>query len=162
MSMSLYEIDQAILGLADPETGEIEDFSKLDELQMARGSKIENVALWVKDLEVEISAIKAEESNLSDRRHKLENKNSNLKNWLAYALNGQKFESPKVEIRFRRSTAVEIADENALAAWCTEWRPDLLKPVKPEASKSAIRDALRKGECVEGAQLVEHSNISIK
>ena len=162
MSMSLYEIDQAILDLADPETGEIEDFTRLDELQMERDRKVENIALWIKDLEAEATAIKAEENSLAERRHGLEKKITSLRGWLAYALDGRKFESPLASIRFRRSTAVEVEDEEALTQWCEAQRPDLLKEVRPEVSRMAVRDALRRGEHIEGASLVEHQNVSIK
>ncbi len=48
--MTLYEIDKAITDLADPETGEITDFEALDNLQMARDQKIENIACYYKNL----------------------------------------------------------------------------------------------------------------
>ena len=35
--MNIYEIEQAILNLVDPETGEIADFEALDALSMAKG-----------------------------------------------------------------------------------------------------------------------------
>ena len=47
--MTLYEIDNAILECIDLETGEIIDTDKLDALQLERETKIENVALWIKD-----------------------------------------------------------------------------------------------------------------
>ena len=47
--MTLYEIDNAILDCIDLETGEIIDVDKLNELQLEKETKIENVALWIKD-----------------------------------------------------------------------------------------------------------------
>ena len=59
--MTLYEIDNAILGCVDDETGEVIDFDKLDKLTMQREQKLEGAALAVKNLTAEAEAIKAEE-----------------------------------------------------------------------------------------------------
>lgn len=58
--MNLYEIDQAILACIDPETGELIDEAALVSLQMERADKIRNVALWVKNLNASVVALKAE------------------------------------------------------------------------------------------------------
>ena len=67
--MTLYEINNAILECVDMETGEIIDSDKLSELQMAFDEKIENVALWIKDLKAESEAIK-KRLTLSPREEK--------------------------------------------------------------------------------------------
>ena len=54
--MKLYEIDQAILALVDPETGEILDYEAFSELKMKREEKIEGMALWHKNLTAEATA----------------------------------------------------------------------------------------------------------
>ena len=51
--MTLYEIDNAILGCVDDETGEVIDFDKLDKLTMQREQKLEGAALAVKNLTAE-------------------------------------------------------------------------------------------------------------
>ena len=56
--MKLYEIDEAILGCIDTETGEVIDPERLTALQMERTEKIEGVALWIKDIKAEIEAEK--------------------------------------------------------------------------------------------------------
>ena len=83
--MKLYEINEAILACVDPETGEA-DVEKLDELMLIREVKIENLALWVKELRAEAEAIKAEEEifmdevrALANRRHANERKSDGIK-----------------------------------------------------------------------------------
>ena len=68
--MNIYEIEQAITDLVDPETGEITDFEALDALSMARDEKIENVALWTKNLNAEAKAIREEEKALAEYQRK--------------------------------------------------------------------------------------------
>lgn len=66
---TLYEIDAAISGCIDAESGEIIDTERLDNLLIERSKKLEGVALWIKNLESDAAAIKAEKNAL-DRRMK--------------------------------------------------------------------------------------------
>ena len=45
---TLYEIDAAISGCIDAESGEIIDTERLDNLLIERSKKLEGVALWIK------------------------------------------------------------------------------------------------------------------
>ena len=93
--MTIYEINEGILNCIDPETGEIIDIDKLNELELERDAKIENVACWIKELKAEAEAIKAEKLALAERQRVAENKAESLKKWLAYALQGEKFKTAK-------------------------------------------------------------------
>lgn len=161
MSMTLYEIDSAIVGLVDDETGEITDEQLFDALQMERDAKIENIGLYYKDLTAEAKAIKEEEQALAARRKAAEAKAERLKHLLDYALQGQKFSTPRLKVSYRKSQTVEVAD--GFVAWADENRPDLLTYTQPKPSKSAIKDALKAGGIPEGlAHIESHENISIK
>ena len=154
--MTLYEIDESILACVDTETGEIIDAGKLEELQMARDEKIENIGLWIKDLTAEAEAIKAEEQNLKKRRQVVENKAKNLKTYLDYALDGQKFKTPRLSISFRRSESVNVTDPSKLPDELVETVIDI-KPLKAE-----IKKALKAGLIVDGAELVQALNIQVR
>ena len=80
--MTLYEIDEQILGCVDSETGEIIDEEKLAELNIAFDEKVENIALWIKNLLSEAEAIKQEKLKLGDRQKAAENKAESLKKYL--------------------------------------------------------------------------------
>lgn len=151
---SLYEIEQSILALADPETGEITDFEKLEELQLERDAKIEGVALWYKNLIAEAEMIKAEKQALAERQKACEKKAEDLKQYLETALGGQKFTTPKVQCTFRSSTSVHITAPEQLA---TEYLR-----IKTEPDKKAISEAIKSGKEVEGAELVTGFSFSIK
>jgi seryl-tRNA synthetase len=152
---TLYEINTAICDCVDDETGEIFDADKLNALLMERNAKLENVALWIKNLESDAKAIKAEKDALDKRMKSAENKAKSLKNWLSEALYYLPFETPRVHISFRKSTTAEV-DENVISKdWCVEkttYTPD----------KKAIKAALESGQKIEGASLAEHQNIQIK
>lgn len=161
--MTLYEINQAILDTIDPETGEIIDVGKLSELQMEREQKLEGVALWIKNLNAEAEAYKAEKEAFAEREKAAKNKAESLKKWLAYALNGEKMSTQKVAISFRKSEAVEIEDEERVITFAQEnGRDDLLSYKAPTVNKSAIKEVIKTGKEIPGAVLVEKQNISIK
>lgn len=147
--MTLYEINQAILDTIDPETGEIVDVDKLSELQMEREQKLEGVALWIKNLNAEAEAYKAEKEAFAEREKAAKNKAESLKKWLAYALNGQKMSTQKVAISFRKSESVEIEDEERVITYAQKnGRDDLL--------------SYKTGKEIPGAVLVEKQNIQIR
>ena len=158
--MKLYEIDEAIMACIDTETGEIIDADKLDKLTMERDAKIENVALWIKDLKAEAEALKAEKMAFAERQKVAENKAESLKKWLAYALQGEKFKTTKCAISFRKTEAVEVTDEG-LNNLMKE-HDELLTYKAPEPNKTAIKQALKDGLSVEGVQLVQNTSTIIK
>lgn len=153
--MTLYEIDQKLLDCIDLETGEILNEERLNELQMERNEKLEKVALWIKELNAEADALKAEKQAFADRQKAAENKAGSLKKWLANALAGEKFKTTKVMVSFRKTKSVEVADIFALDE-------NYVKYSEPTADKAAIKKAIEAGEIVKGAQLVEGTSISIK
>lgn len=158
--MTIYEIDQALLSLIDPDTGEIGDYGMFCELQMAKESKIENLALLIKNSIAEADAIKAERDNLYEREKAARNKADRLKKYLAEILCGEKFTSPRVAVTFRKSEAVEI-DEDFIE-WAREKAGYLLKYKDPEVNKTAIKEAIKNGTAIEFARIVQNNNIQIK
>ena len=159
MKMNLYEIEQEILNVFDVETGEILDEEKLASLQMAQEKKIENIALFIKNLESDAEQIKIEKNALAEREKRAKNKAESLRKYLSNFLAGNKFESPRVAISFRTSTSVE-ADVEALMK--VENGNEYLKYSLPTADKVAIKKALQEGIELDGCRLVTNQNMQIK
>ena len=136
------------------------DIDKLNELELERETKIEGVACWIKDLKAEAEALKNEKQALAERQKVAENKAESLKKWLAYALQGEKFKTPKCAISFRKSEAVEVTDEG-LNNLMKE-HDELLTYKAPEPNKTAIKQAIKDGLNVAGVQLVQNISTIIK
>lgn len=160
MSMSIYEIDGAILSLVDMETGEIEDEKRFDELQMERTQKVENIGLLLKNTVAEAKAIKEEEQALAARRKTAENKVERLKNLLAYALRGEKFSTPKLKVSYRKSRVVNIDPQ--FIEWAESNADDLLTHSEPEVNKTAVRDAIDSGRDIKFATIETKQNMQVK
>lgn len=160
---SLYEIDATIMSLVDLETGEILDYEAFAALKMEREQKLENMALWYKDLVAEAAMIKAEEANLAARRKACESKAERLKTYLSELLAGDKFKTPRVACSFRASKSLVIQNEEEFIRTMEQGQHyEYLTYKAPTVNKTAITNAIKSGQTVEGAELVEKNNISIK
>ena len=155
--MTLYEINEEIMNCIDEETGEIIDIDRLNELEMARDTKISNVACWFKDLKAEAEAIKAEKQALEKRQKAAENKAESLKQWLQVVLEGDKFKDARCSISYRRSERVVFED-----GFLLNNLPEQFRKVTIEPKKTEIKDYLKTGATMDGVQLVESTNIQIK
>ena len=160
----LYEIDQAILDCVDLETGEILDPEKLDALQMEREQKLEGVALWIKDLKAEAEAVKAEADKLTARKKALDNKIDGLKQWLLYALNGEKLKTARCNVYQTHSQKVVIDDEKALVdmLMTSPFGEKFLRVKEPEIDKNALKDSMKQGYEYEFAHLEQTESVVIK
>ena len=160
MSMSIYDIDDAIMSLVDMETGEIEDEKRFDELQMERTQKVENIGCFYKNLVAEAKAMKEEEANIAQRRKAVENKAERIKNLLIYALNGAKFESPRLRCSYRKASSVQVDD--SFISWAREHADDLLTFKEPTPNRTAIKAALADGREIEHAEIVTSESLQVK
>lgn len=155
MNMNLYEIEAAIMECVDEETGEIIDIEKLDSLMIARDTKIENIACWIKDLQSHSKRIKEEMDKFRAKKESVDNNISRLKAYLSGALEGEKFKTAKCSIYYMSTESVDVPDVSVLPEWA-------LRRVEPEANKEAIKKAIKSGEAVEGASLIKNQSIVIR
>ena len=165
--MNLYQIDNEILDLletepVDPETGEIlnvENYELLLSLIGDRDKKIENVACFIKNLDAEVLAIKAEEDQLAKRRKAKENKAAGLREYLSGVLlmdNQRKFESPRCRVSFRETKFADIPDEHKIS------KKYFIKKTEERLDKRSILEALKEGKRIRGAELKTRQAIQIK
>ena len=152
--MNLFEINQAIMDCVDTETGEIIDEERLNELQIAEEEKIENIALWIKNLKAEAEALKAEKEAFDKRKKAAENKAESLSKYLTNYLQGNKFKTTKVSISYRKSESLEIDNTESIPFDYIEYEPKI--------NKTDLKKAIKEGLEVEGCRIVEKQNIQIK
>lgn len=154
--MNLFELCDQVRNFEldiDEETGEILNAEELDSLELARDEKIENIALWIKNLKAEADAVKKQKDAFQLREKALNNKTERLKDYLSRNLNGEKFKTDKVVLSWRKSQAVEIEEG---------FSDERFIKYEPKISKTEIKDALKSGEMIEGARLVENNSLQIK
>lgn len=159
--MTLFQIDSEIFSLIDHDTGEVKDYEAFLGLQMERERKIENVLLLSKENSAEAVAIKAEIDALTERKASAERKAKKLLELAETALAGQPYKTPRVEVKYRKSSSVEIEDEGLFVEWAEKTAPDMLTYKAPSISKKAIGDAIKSGATIPFASLVERNNMRV-
>lgn len=153
---NLYEINTAMLECVDSETGELLDPEKLEQLCMKRDEKIANLAEWVKNLESDAECFAKEKKVFEEREKASLRKAESIKAYLANFLDGQQFSSETVEISFRKSSRVIIAEGTALP-------PEYMKrKIEINPDKSKIAAALKSGEEIAGCAIEIVHNMTIK
>lgn len=153
--MNLYQINQEILSCVDMESGELLDEEKFEALQITLEEKLEGMGCWIKNLEADAAALKAEEQALAERRKSVERTIANKKEFLTRFLNGRSFETSKVKISFRKSESLEVSDGAKIPE-------EYLRFKEPEVNKAELKKAVKNGLIVDGVQLVERQNLQLK
>ena len=160
----LYEIKEDIANLIEinadrfvnGETGEIINKADFDALQMEYSEKMEGVALGYKREVAMAEAIDAEIKALKARKDYHDKKAEGYKGFMAAELAGNKFETPKVRISWRKSEAVEVTNIDRLP----EKYLRIVTNIDPD--KKQLKADLKAGAVVDGCQLVTKNNIQIK
>ena len=156
----LYEIINEIENFdfdIDEDTGEILNASDLEQLQLDRDTKIENILLWIKNLKSDAEAYKNEKMAFADRQRRAEAKVESLKKYISYCLDGEKFNTDKVQATWRRSEAVELKEGASIIDVPTDYT---LVDIK--LNKKMIKNALKAGDEITGVELISKNNLIIK
>lgn len=159
--MTIWEIDRGMEALVDPETGELMDWEAFAALQLERENKVENMVLWYKNIVADVAEMKAAENDLKERRQKKERNAERLKSYIEEALAGEKFETARCAVSYRKSKALELGD--GVGDWlCKNGYRDLVVEQAPKIDKRGVTELIKGGVVVPGAEIVERQNMSIK
>lgn len=164
MGMSLFEIDATIRDTISQlydmmdETGELpeEGYAVLDRLQADRKAKLENIALYYKELKAEADALEAEAKKLATRAKTASKRAEFFKNYIATSMLGNgdtELKTSRCAITFRKSEKV-VTDETLARAY-------LVRKIEYAPDKKLIKELLKSGKKIRGARLEESQNIQI-
>lgn len=165
---TLYEISQDYVHLIeggfiiDEDTGEVLfDPSNIDDKEAELREKLESVSCFVKNLEAEAAAIKAEEESLAKRRKTKERKADRLRSYMLGCMDStdlRKLDTPRASLSIRKSSRVEVTDEAALR----QCAPMAFKPQPDKLDKTLLRKIMKEGGSVAGARLVDTESLVLK
>lgn len=144
----------ALLDTLDAVDGEIED-------------KLANCGAFIKQLTAEADALDAEIKSL---RYRSAAKKREIDSFKAYMMacmenaDVKKVDKPLAKLTIRQNAeSVEVADEKNFVEWAQSHdRDDLLRYSMPDINKTAVKDAIRSGADIPGAQLVRTKSLIIK
>lgn len=161
--MKLYEfnteIEKALANAINEETGEIADFEAIEKLELAKEEKVESCCLAYLNLEAEIKALAEQEEKFKKRKNTLKSKAEWLKNYIKTNVD-KPYTFTEAKITMRASEELVITDQNALEQFCKGNTELCTYEFKP--NKTAIKQALTSGITVEGVEILQKTNISIK
>lgn len=155
---TLYELQGALLQIQRM----IEDGAEglddtLESIELGVAEKLEGYAMVIKNIESDIEGLKAEEKRLAERRKAMENNVKRMKDSMYDALltvEGNRLKTDKFTFSLRKSTSVQIVDESLI--------PQQFIQTETKISKTELSKALKNGESIAGASLVENQSLSIR
>lgn len=157
--MNLYELSVAFQEVQnmdlDPEVMQ----DTLDSIEDAIENKAENIAKLIRNLESDVTAYKEEEERLKTKRQASENKVKWLKTYLEdnMKLTGKtKFKSGMFNFSIQKNPAsVNITDEKIIPE-------EFLIPQLPKIDKTSLKEILKRGIEVPGAELKQTEGLRIR
>ena len=157
--MNLYELSLAFQEVQnmdlDPEVMK----DTLDSIEDAIENKAENIAKLIRNLESDVSAYKEEEDRLKTKRQATENKVKWLKTYLEdnMKLTGKtKFKSGMFNFSIQKNPAsVNITDERIIPE-------EFLIQQPPKVDKTSLKEILKRGIEVPGAELKQTEGLRIR
>lgn len=155
--MKLYEIVEAYQNLSELE--ESEDIKKaLDVISDEFDVKAENIVKVIRNMEADEKALRDEEIRLADKRKSIGNKKENLKEYLfssMRAIGKPKMKAGIFNINIQKNPqSIKIIDENII--------PDKYKITSYKLDKKQLKEDIKEGLDIEGAELVQTEGIRIR
>jgi len=147
--------------LADMELDEQTLADTLEGLGGELEVKAQNVVMFARNLEATAAAIKEAEAQMATRRKAIENRAAGLR---AYVLTSmqvarvQKIECPFFKLGIQANPpAVDVYEPGLIPTEFMKQKP----PPPPEVDKTAIKDAIKAGQEVPGARLVQGQRLVV-
>lgn len=168
--MSIYDLSQdyknvsmlleTIVESEEPKEVEEEAREVLEIIQNQLVEKADNVAKYVKNEELEIQAINEEEKRLKELIQAREKSLDRFKEYVVQSLIELDFVKVKTSIgnlSMRKSKTIKVdIDASELPREFTRTKTTI------DADKKALKEAIEKGEKINGVELVERVNLSIR
>lgn len=155
---NLFELNEQIKNFKweiDEETGEILNEKDLDEIELAFNDKVEQLALWILEMETDVDAYEKYEKKFAGQKKSTKKKIDSVKSYMASVLNGAKFKTDRVNITYRKGESVQIDDG-------AEIPMEYLVAQEPKVDKVALKKAIKGGQTFDGITIVEKQNIQVK
>lgn len=157
--MNLYELSLAFQDVQNMDLDPDVMKDTLDSIEDAIENKAENIAKLIQNLNADVASFKAEEERLKGKRQTAERKIEWLKSYLEnnMRLTGKtKFKSGMFNFAIQKNPAsVNITDERIIPE-------DFLIPQLPKIDKTAVKELLKNGVEILGAELKQTESLRIR
>lgn len=160
------EIEEILETHCDPETGELsEEGEKLfDAKSIDRNTKLESTGLFVKREYMLLEALTKEKKEIEKAIKRHNRKVQSCKNILHFNLNGDKFETEKVRIGYRKSKALIYPELFNVEKFAEDYPEMVTVTTSMKPNGNEIRAELLAGTKfnVAGLRIEERNNVQVK
>ena len=157
--MNLYELSVSFQEVQNMELDPEVMKDTLDSIEGTLESKLENTTKVIRNRKARITALKAEENRLKKARQSEENAVKWLETYVKDSLKligKNKYEAGMFKLSIQKNPlSVNITDENILPE-------DYLIPQPPKVDKTSLKEALKNGIEVPGAELKQTEGLRIR
>ena len=157
--MNLYELSQNYLAVQEMDLDEETMRDTLDSIEEAIEDKAENIAKWIRNLEADKKAFEEEEKRFKEKKQAADNRIKSLKQYLEdnMRLTGKtKFKAGFFSFSIQNNPpSVEVFDEALLPKRFLIEQP-------PKIDRAGIKELLKAGEEVPGAELKQTEGLRIR
>lgn len=159
--MKLYELTEKYNQLLEVAEGMDQDvlIDTLEALEGAIEEKAENTAKVVKSLESDVNGIAKEIKRLQAMKKSRENNITNLKNYLHQQLEYAGMDKVKGELF---TVALQKNPSKLVVHDITKINKDYFIEQEPKLDNALLKDALKSGENVDGAELIQEKSLRIR
>lgn len=158
----LFEIARCYSDAVEDAETAVEAQSALDHIAEKFNTKVDNMACLIKNLKATTTAMKAEEAEMAKRRKAIESKIEWLKIILAGSMRQagcKKMVTNRNAISFRKSTRLVVPCEKEIIQKYPEYAKT---KTTVTLDKIKLKDELKNGVIVDGADLQDFQNLQIK
>ena len=117
---------------------------------------IEEMSLYAKNKRAEAVALKAEKQAFAERQATAEREAEGAERYVATLLAGEKFETARVKITWRKSQVAEFTGS------IEDLPEECIRYAMPEVNKAELKKLLKAGAEIPGARLLTRNNMQIK
>lgn len=160
--MKLYELPDALRAAfdaleVDEETGEILNGEALERVEAEARDKLEGTALYMRELDADAKGLADEIARLQTRKRSIERRTEWLKQYMRPALDamGGKLKTP-------RATIYKMRTQKVLIDCKPENLPQAFQRMEIKPDLAGLKKALKSGEKIQGAYLVDNESVVIR
>lgn len=160
--MKLYELPDALRAAfdaleVDEETGEIVNGEALERVEAEARDKLEGTALYMRELDADAKGLAEEIARLQARKRSIERRTEWLRQYMRPALDamGGKLKTP-------RATIYKMHTQKVVLDCKPDNLPQAFQKLEVKADLAGLKKALKGGEKIQGAYLVDNESIVIR
>lgn len=166
--MKLYELTGMYAQL-ESMADDLDEQAVKDTLEGIEGEieeKADNIASLIKNLSADVAALKEEAEKLTARAKAKQNQIDWYKEYLFSNLSDagiKKIETSKNVVSIKKTPAkVVFENETDFLSWATLDHEEFIRQKAPEIDKTAVKDAIKRGEELPGVKMEQGETITIK